>query len=110
MRIVRLSFLVLLTCLCGANTMSAQVAEEHHYLFAFNGLETGRDEKILTELLRGFDQELIISVDHTGHLMKIKANRALDIPEVVALAAQVNVSLAPKNTSATREGNSAQSE
>ena len=45
MWIARLYFLFLLTCLCATDKASAQVAEEHHYLFTFSGLETGRDEK-----------------------------------------------------------------
>ncbi|MBK7086781.1 MAG: hypothetical protein IPH53_19890 [Flavobacteriales bacterium] len=110
MWIARLYFLFLLTCLCATDKASAQVAEEHHYLFTFSGLETGRDEKMLLGLLHGLDPHAVISLDRERHLMKLMAERPLDITEVIAVAGQVNVSLSPSTTSLGRLSSDLQSE
>ena len=110
MWIVRLPFLILITCLCGTGKASAQVAEENHYLFTFFGLETGRDEKVLLGLFHGLDPHVVISLDRERHLMKLMAERPLDIAEVIAMAGQINVSLSPSTTSLGRLSSDLQSE
>lgn len=98
----RITLFVLLSCLTGMDKVSAQVLEEHCYLFSFAGLSTERDEKLLLELLRGSDPELVLSVDRSVELMKIKADRPLDIPEVIALAGQLGVALFPRTNTSGR--------
>ena len=110
MWIVRVLAIALLTCPGGVDKASAQVAEEHHYLFTFSGLETGRDEKVLLGLFHGLDPHVVISLDRERHLMKLMAERPLDIAEVIAVAGQVNVSLSPSTTSLGRLSSDLQSE
>ncbi|MBK9077364.1 MAG: hypothetical protein IPL77_20770 [Flavobacteriales bacterium] len=61
-------------------------------------------------MLHGFDPHAVISLDRERHLMKLMAERPLDIAEVIAVAGQVNVSLSPSTTSLGRLSSDLQSE
>lgn len=80
------------------------VAEEHRYFFRCQNEITEAQEKQFTEVLRGSDPELVVSIDRGLQAMRVLAQRPLDMAEVVSLAAQFQMAISPERTIAARTG------
>lgn len=89
--------LLTLTVIMGTATLlSAQGRSEHLYQFNVQGLGTPYNEKVFTELMVGFDPDMKVSHDPQLHQVRLLAYRPLNLQEVIALAAQVGVTLTPR--------------
>lgn len=89
-------FSALLASVCIAASLSgvhAQGGEERYYLYQASGISTPQREKELTELLRGFDGEMVVSLDAPTQRLKLVTTMPLNETEVISLAGQVGVDL-----------------
>jgi len=93
---MRKILLTLLVVMGTTTLLQAQERAEHLYQFAVQGLNTPSSEKVFTELMVGFDPHLKVSHDPQLHQVRLLAYRPLDLQEVIALAAQVGVTLTPR--------------
>lgn len=93
---MRKLFLTLLVMMGTATLLNAQGRAEHLYQFSVQGLGTPYNEKVFAELMVGFDPELKVSHDPQMHQVRLLAYRPLNLQEVIALAAQVGVTLTPR--------------
>ncbi|MFZ1685887.1 MAG: hypothetical protein WAU70_00580 [Flavobacteriales bacterium] len=66
---------------------------ERYYLYQAGGISTPQREKELTEVLRGFDGEMVVSLDQPTQRLKLVTTVILVENDVIAMAAQVGVSL-----------------
>lgn len=86
---------IFLLLLC-APALSAQgQGEERYYLYEFTELGTASTEKNLGELLSGFHPDVHVSIDRPSHRLKLRSTVDIPAAEVIALAAQIGVQLAP---------------
>lgn len=87
----------LLTGALSAPVVSAQEAtDEHHYLFAQQGLNSTAQEKRLIEHLRAVDPEAVISVQPQGELLKVRTNIPLDVDAFLVDAGTLGIQLQPR--------------
>lgn len=70
-----------------------ETSGERYYLYQAEGITTPQREKQLTELLRGFDGEMVVSLDQPTQRLKLLTTVVLDETELIATAGQVGVSL-----------------
>lgn len=77
---------------------------ERYYLYQATGITTPQREKQLTELLRGFDGEMIVSLDPPTQRLKLLTTVVLDENEMIAMAAQVGISLVRISLRMTAQG------
>ncbi len=94
--------LVLSTCLCICSAQ--EVGGERYYLFQTTGISTPQREKQLTELLRGFDGEMVVSIDRPTQRLKLLTTVVLDGAELITMAGQIGVSLVAIPFRLTTEG------
>ncbi|MEO8068570.1 MAG: hypothetical protein ABI599_12815 [Flavobacteriales bacterium] len=71
----------------------AQSGDERYYLYQASGITTPQREKQLTELLRGFDGDMVVSLDVPTQRLKLVTTSQLSETEVIAVAGQVGVAL-----------------
>lgn len=81
-----------------------QVAAEHRYFFSCQGVDDDFTEKKLGEALRGLDPEMVVSIDRQALLMKLVSQYAVNTVEVVGIASQYGVALAPRRVTGERDG------
>ncbi|QQR87350.1 MAG: hypothetical protein IPJ76_03760 [Flavobacteriales bacterium] len=85
-----------------SGTVNAQDTSERRHAFRCSGINSPAKQKQLTELLRGFDPEMVVSVDETSQLMKLLTTVQLDIGEVRNMCSLIGVQLQPVQR---RDGN-----
>lgn len=66
---------------------------ERYYLYQTAGIASPQHEKQLSELLHGFDSEMVVSLDEPTQRLKLVTTVVLNETEVIAVAGQVGVSL-----------------
>lgn len=83
--------LLLSTCIgfCKAQ----ETGGERYYFFQASGISSPQREKQLTEILRGFDGEMVVSLDQPTQRLKLLTTVVLNDQEVIAMAGQLGVTL-----------------
>lgn len=89
-----MAVLALLLTSATSQAQSDDLGEQYH-LFTSQGLTSPAKEKEMTELLRGFDNEMVVSIDRPTHQVKLVSTVDLDVAEVVDLCRGIGVQLNP---------------
>lgn len=83
-----------LVLLAPASSEAQETGERYHF-FRSQGISSPAKQKELTELLRGFDPEMVVSLDEPTQMLKLLTTVHLDIAEVRNLCALIGVQLQP---------------
>lgn len=81
--------------LCASGEAFAQDTGERHHLFRSQGIIVPAKQKQLSELLHGFDPEMVVSFDDHGQMLKVLSTVELDIGEVRNMCSLIGVELQP---------------
>lgn len=73
----------------------AQETGERYHFFRSQGISSPAKQKELTELLRGFDPEMVVSLDEPTQMLKLLTTVHLDVGEVRNICALIGVQLQP---------------
>ena len=94
----RSSALALFLCLIAQHAV-AQGGAEHQYTLFMHGVESGMQEKILTETIIGFDPEARVAIDREEHLMAVRSRQELDIPAIQEMVSQWGITFTVRERS-----------
>ena len=85
--------LAVLFSICVGICNAQEVGGARSYLFQATGISTTQRAKQLTELLRGFDGEMVVSLDQPTQRLKLVTTEVLDENGLITMAGQVGVTL-----------------
>lgn len=94
-KFILFSMLTAALVLLGPARSMAQDTGEHYHFFRAQGIDTPAKQKHLTELLRGFDPEMVVSLDEPTKTLKLLTTADLNITEVRNLCTLIGVHLQP---------------
>lgn len=94
-RNIMLGAITVVLGLVASGELHAQDTSERRHIFRSHGINSPAKQKQLTELLRGFDPQMVVSLDEPTQLLKLLTTVELDLSEVRNLCSLIDVQLQP---------------